>query len=113
MLIKKEETRQKQNSKDCTVWEYDYASSNFSFATALINGRYPEEKRAVNTECEEAYYVISGSGTIHSDKGDFLVNQGDLYCFEKGEAYWVMGNNLFVALINAPKWTFEQFKAVD
>ena len=112
MLIKKEEARKKQNSNDCTVWEYEYPSNDFSFATALINGRYPEEKRSVNLECEEVYYVISGSGVIHSDRGDFSINQGDLYYFEKGEAYWIKGNNLLIALVNAPKWTFEQYKEI-
>jgi mannose-6-phosphate isomerase-like protein (cupin superfamily) len=112
MLIKKEQARQKKNSNDCTVWEYEYPISSFSFATALITGRYPEEKRSVNLECAELYYVISGSGSIHTDKGDFLVNQGDSYYFEKGEAYWVEGNNLLIALINVPGWRFEQYKIV-
>ncbi len=113
MLIKKGEAKSKQNSKDCTVWEYEYPSSNFSFATALINGRYPEQKRSVNIECEQLYYVISGSGVIHSDKGDFLINQGDLYHFKKGEAYFVEANNLLVAIINAPRWVFNQYKEVN
>lgn len=112
MLIKKEQAREKQNSKDCTVWEYEYPSENFSLASALINGRYPEENKVANTECEEIYYVISGSGTIHSDKGDFVINQGDLYHFEKNEVYWIEGNDLFIVLVNAPKWTVEQYREV-
>jgi mannose-6-phosphate isomerase-like protein (cupin superfamily) len=112
MLIKKEQSRQKQKSKDCTVWEYDYPIDSFSFATALINGRYPEEKRSVNLECAEFYYVISGSGIIHTDKGDFSVAQGDSYYFEKGEAYWVSGDNLLIALINVPGWKPEQYKII-
>ncbi len=113
MLIKKSESRKKENSKDCTVWEYEYPSKDFSFATALINGRYPEEKRATNLECEEVYYVMSGSGTVHSQKGDFEIWKGDLYFFEKGEMYWVEGNQLLLALVNAPKWTPEQHRIVD
>ena len=113
MLIKKLESTKVQNSKDCTVYEYEYPSKNFSFATALINGRYPEEKRVVNLECEEIYYVISGSGIVHSEKGDFEINEGDVYFFEKKEVYWVEGNKLLLALVNAPKWTPEQHKIVD
>jgi mannose-6-phosphate isomerase-like protein (cupin superfamily) len=94
------------------VWEYLFPSNDFSFATALIDGRYPEEKRVANLECEEVYYVISGDGVVHSEKGDFEIEKGDLYHFEKGEAYWVKGNELFVALVNAPKWTPEQHKVV-
>lgn len=113
MLIKKSDSKKIQNSKDCTVWEYENPSKHFSFATALIDGRYPKEKRAVNLECEEIYFVISGTGVVHSEKGDFKTSEGDLYFFAKGERYWVEGNKLFVALANAPKWSLEQHKIVD
>jgi len=39
MLIKKSEAKKLENSKSCTVWEYEFPSKNFSCATALINGR--------------------------------------------------------------------------
>jgi len=113
MLTKKSQAKKFENSKDCTVWEYGFPSKNFSFATALINGRYPEQKRVTNLECEEIYFVISGSGTVHSDKGDFKINEGDLYFFQKKEKYWVEGNNLSLALTNVPKWTPEQHKIID
>jgi mannose-6-phosphate isomerase-like protein (cupin superfamily) len=113
MLVKKSEAKKIENTKDCTVWEYSFPSKLFSFATALINGRYPEERRVCNKECEESYYVISGSGTVHSEKGDFELNQGDVYFFEKAEKYWVGGNNLQLALVNAPKWSEEQHEIVD
>jgi len=113
MLIKKSSSIKIENSKTCTVYEYKYPSKNFSFATALIKGRYPEERRVKNLECEEIYYVMSGSGIIHSEKGCFEINEGDLYFFEKNEAYWVKGNKLLLALVNAPKWTSEQHKIVD
>ncbi len=112
MKVKKSEAKKVQNSPDCTVWEYDYPSRLSSFATALIDGRYPEKGRVTNTECEEIYYVISGSGTVHSEKGDFKLENGDLYHFEKEEKYWVEGYKLLLALFNAPKWTPEQHKVV-
>ncbi|OGH59768.1 MAG: hypothetical protein A2725_01975 [Candidatus Magasanikbacteria bacterium RIFCSPHIGHO2_01_FULL_33_34] len=113
MLIKKSEARKKQASPDCAVWEYEYPSKNFSFATSFINGRYPQEQKASNTKCEEVYYVISGSGKVHSDKGDFVINPGDLYFFEKGEIYWVEGKQLLLSIVNAPAWTPEQHKIID
>lgn len=113
MLIKKSESKKFQNSPNCTVWEYDFPSKDFSCATAQINGRYPEQKKVANLECEETYFVISGSGVVHSEKGDFEISEGDLYFFEKGEVYWVEGNQLFLVLVNAPKWTPEQHKTID
>jgi mannose-6-phosphate isomerase-like protein (cupin superfamily) len=113
MFIKQAQARKIKNSKNCTVWEYDLANKDLSYATALIDGRYPERKRATNAECEQIYYVISGSGTVHSEKGEFKIGEGDLYHFEKGEIYWVEGSQLFLTLVNAPKWTLEQYRIVD
>lgn len=113
MLLQKSSALEKKISEMGTVWEYEYPSKLFSFATALIHGRYPEGKRSVNTECEQAYYVLSGSGTVHSEKGDFKVAEGDVYFFEKGEIYWVEGNKLSLVLVNAPKWFPEQHRIVD
>jgi len=110
MLIKKEV---KQNSSSCIVWEYDYPSKDSSFATALINGCYPDKGKSVNLECEQIYYIISGLGTIYSEKGDFSIVAGDAYYFDKGEAYSISGNNLLVAIINSPKWNPAQYKIVN
>jgi mannose-6-phosphate isomerase-like protein (cupin superfamily) len=111
MFVEKSQTKKVQNSKDCTVWEYEYPSNLFSFATALINGRYPSEGKVANLECEEIYYVISGAGIVHSEFGDFKIKEGDLYFFKKSERYWVEGKNLFLVLVNAPKWFPEQHKS--
>ncbi|MFH1252898.1 MAG: cupin domain-containing protein [Candidatus Uhrbacteria bacterium] len=113
MLVKKINAVEIKNSKGCEVWEYNYPSKLFSFATAFINGRYPEVKRVVNLECEEIYYVLSGFGVIHSEKGNFEIKEGDLYFFEKSETYWIEGNKLSLVLVNVPKWLLEQHKIVD
>jgi mannose-6-phosphate isomerase-like protein (cupin superfamily) len=87
MHIKKSQAKKIENSKKCTIWEYEFPSKDFSFATALINGRYPDDKYTCNLECQETYYVISGSGRVNSDKGSFKISQGDVYFFEKGEKF--------------------------
>ena len=113
MLIKKSQAKKKTNSKQCFVWEYDSQSENVSFATAYINGRFPDKGRIANTGCEEIYYVLSGSGVIHSEFGDFNIEEGDLYHFKKGEKYWSKGKELKFVLINAPRWSSEKLKMVE
>ncbi len=113
MLVKKSQSKKIENSKDCTVWEYEYPSELSSFATAIINGRYPEKNQVTNLECEEVYFAISGSGIVHSEFGDFKIEQGDVYFFKKGEKYWVDGKNLFLVLLNTPKWTPKQHRNID
>jgi mannose-6-phosphate isomerase-like protein (cupin superfamily) len=113
MLTKKSQSKEIKNSVDCTVWEYKLPSKLFSFATTKINGRYPDKGSVINTDCEEIYYVISGTGTVHSERGNFKLATGDLYFFEAREKYWVEGKNLFLVLVNAPPWFPEQHKAMD
>lgn len=113
MLIKKEQAIKKQNSDNCIVFEYDYLSSDSSFAIAKIKGRYPQKGKSVNLDCEQAYYVISGTGTIYSDKGEFKIEKGDLYYFEKKEAYYVVASNLEICILNSPQWNFKQYKQIE
>jgi len=67
----------------------------------------------MNLDCEQVYYVISGTGIIYSEKGEFKIEKGDLYYFERKEMYYVVGNNLEVCIINSPKWNFEQYKSIE
>ncbi len=113
MIIKKENSIKKQNSQSCTVWTYDFLSNKIDFATAKINGRYPEKGKALNTECDMIYYVISGKGTVYNALGEFELKQGDAFFFEKNKWYWVEGQDLFIAIPSAPAWTLDQYKEID
>jgi mannose-6-phosphate isomerase-like protein (cupin superfamily) len=108
-FVPKAEAEKIPSTPHCTVWEYRVPSQTSSFCTAKISGRYPETGEAANSGCEQLYYVISGSGTIHSERGDFPLEKGDLYHFQKGEWYWVEGKKLTVAVVNSPPWSQEQY----
>ncbi|XLQ19739.1 MAG: cupin domain-containing protein [Candidatus Moraniibacteriota bacterium] len=113
MLVKKTDAKQVSNSDKCTVWEYDTQTENFNVATAYIDGRFPDEKRVVNLELEEIYYVRSGSAVIHSEKGDFNIEKGDVYFFEKKEKFWLDADELSLVITCAPAFDPEQHKIVD
>ena len=113
MLIKLEDSVKFANSKNCSVQEYKLQSKILSAATAIINGRYPNKGRSANLKCEQTYYVISGTGIVHSDKGDFEIRTGDLYFFEIKEKYWIEGKKLFIYMSNSPPWNPDQYKNVD
>jgi mannose-6-phosphate isomerase-like protein (cupin superfamily) len=61
MLIQYSDAQKKENSKGCTVWEYDFSNKDIGLAIAHIQGRFPEIGKAVNHKCDEIYYVISGT----------------------------------------------------
>ncbi len=113
MLIKKSQANKKVISEVCSEWEYDFQSEDISFATAYIDGRFPDKGKVANTGCEEIYYVLSGSGTIHTEFGDFNIEEGDLYHLKRGEKYWSEGKHLKLILVNSPKWSSEQLKQVE
>jgi len=113
MHIKKLDLQEFKHTDKCSVFEYDFPSQNFGLATAKINGRYPEEGKSVNTDCEQIYFVLSGSAIFHSPKGDFELGKGDAYFSPKNEWYWVEGNELEVAIINAPRWNPKQYKHLE
>jgi len=108
MHIKKSDSRAIEHSPKCSVREFDLGSENMSVATASINGRYPEEGHACNMECEQIYYVLSGKASLPTSKGDFEIQQGDTYFFEKNEDYWFEAKDFEVVITNTPAWNKEQ-----
>ena len=113
MLIKKEDAEQHQNSPSCKVDEHNYFTGKISYATAEINGTYPEFKKAVNLNCETIFIGISGFGVIHSKRGDFRINPLDTCHILQGEEYSIEGENLILGVMNSPRWTKEQYREVD
>jgi mannose-6-phosphate isomerase-like protein (cupin superfamily) len=114
MLIRKEDVRKHQNSSNCTVFEHAHPTKDLSYAVAKIDGVYPENnKRSLNLECESIFVGLSGTGTIHSERGDFPISPQDSCYIPKGEKYSIRGDNLVLSVINSPKWNPEQYKVVD
>lgn len=108
MLIKNKDSHTFTFSDACSVREYPLGIKDINVAVAKINGRFPDQGRLMNTACEEIYYIVSGSGVIHHDSGDFELNQGDQFLIEKNTQYWVEGNNLEIVVSCAPAWFKEQ-----
>lgn len=113
MLIKKDSAQKKSNSLSCIVWEYEFSSRDLGLAKAQIHGRYPENGKAVNSECDMIYYVLSGRGIIHYDNEHYEVTEGDAFFFEKKKEYWIEGQNLVVIVSNAPTWYPAQYRYVE
>lgn len=58
MLIRNSESTQKSNWSSCKVWEYEFENKDLWIAKAKITWRYPEKGAAMNTLCNQVYYVI-------------------------------------------------------
>lgn len=110
-LVRKAEARKIKNDKACTVWEYGYGKI-LGLALAKIDGRFPQEGAVVNEACEEAYYVVNGSGTIHYDGSDFKLKAGDAFFILPNKKYWIEGKGLTIVVPSSPNWYQEQHKYV-
>lgn len=113
MLIKKEDAEHHQNSQSCKVDEHNHFTGKISYATAEINGVYPEFKKAINLQCETIFVGISGSGIIWTERGKFKIKSLDTCHILQGEKYSIEGENLILGVINSPRWNPEQYRVVD
>ena len=106
-----EQTQEFKNSDLCIATEYDFGDKDIDIATAVINGRYPEDCYCVNTEVKEMIYVISGEGKIHKENEIISFKAGDAILIDKGEKYyWVA--DCKVAMACSPAWRPEQHKLI-
>ncbi len=110
MLIKFSNTNKVANSEKCLVSEYLFGFKDISFATALVNGRYPNTGRHRNTLVDEVLYVLSGSGIVHSQGEDYELREGDAYLNKKNHWLAIEGDNLRLAMFSTPGWSFEQLE---
>jgi len=111
-IIHKNQTEVFKNGKSCTAIEYPLGDKDINGAVIELNGRYPEEKRAVNTECKELAYIIKGSGKVVVEDKETILTEGDLVFIEPGEKFFWEGNlTMFVPC--TPSWTPEQYKKAE
>jgi mannose-6-phosphate isomerase-like protein (cupin superfamily) len=100
-------------SRECTVWEYQLGSSKVNGSVAEVNGRYPTKGWAVNEECDELVYVISGSGKILMPDKETDIQPGDTAIIEAGEKFAWQGDELAIFIPCMPAWRPEQHKVID
>ncbi|MBN2094720.1 MAG: cupin domain-containing protein [Candidatus Aenigmarchaeota archaeon] len=110
MLIRKEESVPKKAGERHTVWEYEFPYKDLGFATAYMDGRYPEQNQIVNSKCDEVYFVLDGNAHVSYGGKESGLEQGDLFFFEKGNPCSVDARNMTLILVTAPAWFPEQSK---
>lgn len=112
MLIPKKDAKEVRNSPECIFWEYDTPSEKLGVGPTMIAGRYPEEGFAVrNNVCDEAFFVVAGTGVLHDESGAHRFDAGDLLFFPAGRWYWLEGNVYGVAS-TAPPFFVKQHEKI-
>jgi len=112
MLIKKEQRKEKQIAKEGIVWEYPLSSKDIGFALSKLNGRVPDSGWMRNKICNEIYYVISGSGILFIEDEKHELKEGDVFLIEPDKKFYIIAENLHLALPTSPAWYPEQWENI-
>ena len=108
----KHQAIEKNNGSTCSVTEYALDHKMLDMAIATVSGRYPEERRVINQECDELAYVFEGEGKLVVNHEEHKLSAGDVVLIEAGEKYYWEGDmKLFMSC--RPAWNKEQHQIVD
>lgn len=108
----KHQASEKANSTTCSVTEHALNHEMLDVAIATITGRYPDERRIVNQQCDELAYLFEGKGKIVINHEEHKLSAGDVVLIEAGEKYFWEGNmKLFLSC--RPAWNTDQHQVVD
>lgn len=108
----KNQAQEKANNSSCTVTEHNLDHELHDAAVATITGRYPTNRRVVNTQCNELAFVFEGEGKVVINDKEHLLSAGDVVLIEAGDKYFWDGNmKIFTSC--RPKWHIEQHQMVD
>lgn len=111
-IVRQNQANRFENSPSCTAIEYSLDDKDMNMAIVELDGRYPNEGRAVNLKCKEIAYIIQGSGSITIEGNETELNQGDMLLIEPGEKYFWTGK-MKMAMPCTPAWTPEQHKEIE
>jgi alkylated DNA repair dioxygenase AlkB len=108
-IVRKNQTREFKNNDQCIALEYSMGDKDINGAVGIINGRYPDKGRVVNTVCKELVYVLSGTGRVVIEGKEINFKEGDLILIEPNEKYFWEGSfKIFMPC--APAWYPEQHR---
>jgi mannose-6-phosphate isomerase-like protein (cupin superfamily) len=110
MLVKKGQAIRIAPSPLCTLWDFAVPSKRFGLAHSIINGRYPEQGKVLNTVCEKAYFAVSGKAIVHCELGNYEFQEGDAFYLAQGGWHWLEADNLHVVVVHSPPWSAEQHR---
>ena len=106
-IVRKTDTKEFQNSKTCTVFEYPLEENDINGAVVNLSGRYPIIDRVVNLTCKELAYVIRGTGKLVVEGKEILLSDGDMVLILPNEKYFWEGT-MTLLITCTPAWTIEQ-----
>ena len=94
------------------IFEYNLKDKDINFCFCFIKGRYPLSGFALNENCKELAYVVSGKGKIFVEDKCYNLKKGDVVLINNGEKFYWEGN-LKLAMPCSPAWNSKQYKIIN
>jgi len=111
-IVTKDQAKEFKNSDTCIAYEYALGDEDINGAIIKLSGRYPETGYVTNEACKELVYVISGSGSLVTDKETVELSTGDMALLPPNEKYYFDGT-MEMLMPCSPAWYPEQHKEVS
>ncbi len=94
------------------TYEYNIEDKDINYCIVDIDGRFPEEKWAVNRKCKEMAHILSGSGVLIVENKEYRVKKDDIVLVDKNEKYYWQGK-MRLGVSSSPAWYPEQHELVE
>ena len=113
MIFKSFDTTEEfSKGKTSRVFEYKIEDADINYSIVEINGRFPEEKWAINYKCKEMVHVLEGSGVFVLGGTKYDIKKDDVILIGLEEKYYFMGN-FRLGVSSTPAWFPEQHDILD
>jgi len=91
MIVKKSESKKRENSPKCIVYEYEHKDKDVNIVIVELSGRYPDKGKVVNKICKEIVLVIEGKGKVGIEDKEFLLVEGDSILIKPNQKFFWEG----------------------
>ncbi len=113
MVIRKKQSVLEVNTENVKIFDYRLPSNDVGFSYQELNGRVPESGEGRNTECDEWYFVVAGTGESVVDGIRESIEPGDLVYIPKNKSSYLIASSLKIITVTKPNWEQEQYQEVN
>lgn len=76
---------------------------SWSLAIAVVDKSAPHHHK----QTTEIYHILKGKLTLHIDKKEIALEEGENYTIAPGKVHWAEGNETWIECRSQPGWTLE------
>jgi mannose-6-phosphate isomerase-like protein (cupin superfamily) len=111
-VTRKSEAKKLEEHSVSVFSEYQLPFNNFAVGVSEIKARYPQTGFDIDSEINQAWYVIKGSGKLGLAEQEVTVNEGDLIAVPRATKFFIDGQ-LTLVVVSNPPWSEKQHQHIE